>query len=246
MSIFVSYRRDDAAGHAGRLCDDLADRFGAAEVFHDIDSIAPGEDFVSSIQRAISSADVVLAVIGPDWAMVSDSQGQPRLSDPADVVRMEIATALRTGKPVIPVLAGGAARAGHPGARRRPGRRDPTHRPAVAPVAPAVVTTLAPAELGTTSFTFGAPQIEAYSDRHLVGIPIHAVNNDRYDAPFSDREFRMLIDGDPRAPVGFLGEVIPATASADATLWWEVPLGSGSLVLRIEHQGAQAEVPVTN
>ncbi len=32
----------------------------------------------------------------------------------------------------------------------------------------------------------------------------------------------------------------------DATLWWEVPLGSGSLVLRIEHQGAQAEVPVTN
>ena len=117
---------------------------------------------------------------------------------------------------------------------------------AVPPVAPAVVTTLAPAELGTTSFTFGAPQIEAYSDRHLVGIPIHAVNNDRYDAPFSDREFRMLIDGDPRAPVGFLGEAIPAMASADATLWWEVPLGSGSLVLRIEHQGAQAEVPVTN
>ncbi|HET9599929.1 MAG TPA: hypothetical protein VFP08_00010 [Acidimicrobiales bacterium] len=117
---------------------------------------------------------------------------------------------------------------------------------AVAPVAPAVVTTLAPAELGTTSFTFGAPQIEAYSDRLLVGIPIHAVNNDRYDAPFSDREFRMLIDGDPRAPIGFLGEVIPAMASADATLWWEVPLGSGSLVLRVEHQGAQAEVPVTN
>ncbi len=109
MSIFVSYRRDDAAGHAGRLCDDLADRFGAAEVFHDIDSIAPGEDFVSSIQRAIASADVVLAVIGPDWAMVSDSQGQPRLSDPDDVVRMEIATALRTGKPVIPVLVGGAS-----------------------------------------------------------------------------------------------------------------------------------------
>ena len=88
MSIFVSYRRDDAAGHGGRLCDDLADRFGAAEVFHDIDSIAPGEDFVSSIQRAISSADVVLAVIGPDWATVSDSQGRPRLSDPGDVVRM--------------------------------------------------------------------------------------------------------------------------------------------------------------
>ena len=102
---------------------------------------------------------------------------------------------------------------------------------AVPPVAPAVVTALAPAELGTTSLTFGTPQVEAYSDRHVVGIPIHAVNNDRYDASFSDREFRMLIYGDPRAPVGFLGEVIPAMASADATLWWEVPLGSGSLVL---------------
>ena len=51
----------------------------------------------------------MLAVIGPDWATVSDSHGRPRLSDPGDVVRMEIATALQTGKPVIPVLVGGAS-----------------------------------------------------------------------------------------------------------------------------------------
>ena len=73
MSIFVSYRRDDAAGHAGRLCDDLAERLGAAEVFQDVDSIAPGEDFVDAIQRAIAAADVVVAVIGPDWASVRDA-----------------------------------------------------------------------------------------------------------------------------------------------------------------------------
>ena len=109
MSIFVSYRRDDAAGHAGRLCDDLAERLGAGEVFQDVDSIAPGEDFVDAIQRAIAAADVVVAVMGPDWATVSDSQGRPRLSDPGDVVRMEIAAALRTGKPVVPVLVGGAS-----------------------------------------------------------------------------------------------------------------------------------------
>ena len=41
-SIFVSYRRTDAAGHAGRLYDQLANRFGAANIFKDLDSMEPG------------------------------------------------------------------------------------------------------------------------------------------------------------------------------------------------------------
>ena len=76
VSVFVSYRRDDAAGHAGRLCDDLADHLGQDSVFHDVDSIAPGEDFVDAIQRAIVSADTVLAVIGPDWSTVGNERGR--------------------------------------------------------------------------------------------------------------------------------------------------------------------------
>jgi TIR domain len=455
MSIFVSYRRDDAAGHAGRLCDDLADRLGEGRVFQDVDSIAPGEDFVDAIERGIAAADTVLAVIGPDWATVPNERGVARLSEPDDVVRMEIGAALRAGKPVIPVLVGGASmpnagdlpseiaslarrnavevraeswdddtakllralggRAARPAPTAPAARRTrrimaggmalaavvvaavlifvlsdddpqasssnrgappssvggaaststppagsvpPLVLPAVArtilhlpsseglvatvdaaslapgpdgvdatldmtfenrdgydkglgpadvqlvadgravnpmqnlgvlvparsvetmtfdfplagepgelvvrvhqgdqmgeipltgpraapPAALDVVDSIAPADVGTVSFRFGTPEVEAYSDRHLVGIPIHATNTDRYDAAFTNSEYRLLVDGDPRAPVGFLYELIPAAASADATLWWEVPLGSQSLVLRIERQDAQVDRPVT-
>ena len=46
----------------------------------------------------------MIAVIGSDWLQVSDATGARRLDDPADFVRLEIATALERGIPVIPVL----------------------------------------------------------------------------------------------------------------------------------------------
>ncbi len=47
--IFISYRRDDSAGHAGRLYDRLVDRFGQGQVFMDVDAIRPGLDFVEVV-----------------------------------------------------------------------------------------------------------------------------------------------------------------------------------------------------
>ena len=41
-AIFISYRRSDAEGEAGRLCDDLAHEFGSDSVFMDVDAIQPG------------------------------------------------------------------------------------------------------------------------------------------------------------------------------------------------------------
>jgi len=38
-SIFISYRREDTGGHAGRLCDRLSARFGGDPVFLDIQDI---------------------------------------------------------------------------------------------------------------------------------------------------------------------------------------------------------------
>src|SRR4051794_1696013 len=55
--VFVSYRRDDCAIHAGRLADNLRDRAGA-EVFLDIDTIGLGENFLKRIEREITSCDV--------------------------------------------------------------------------------------------------------------------------------------------------------------------------------------------
>ena len=99
--IFISYRRDDAAGHAGRLADNLIERFGKNRIFRDIDNIEPGEDFVTKIENAVGSCDILLAVIGRTWLAPN---GSGRLDNPNDFVRLEIATALRRNIRVIPVL----------------------------------------------------------------------------------------------------------------------------------------------
>ena len=45
-SIFVSYRRGDSQGWAGRIVADLRRAFPEMEVFHDIAAVPPGADFV--------------------------------------------------------------------------------------------------------------------------------------------------------------------------------------------------------
>ncbi len=106
--IFISYRRDDSAAHAGRLYDRLEYHFGQGQVFMDVDAIKPGLDFVEVVQEAISVCDGLVAVIGQDWLHVSNPEGGRRLEDPDDMVRLEIATALDRGIRVIPVLVQGA------------------------------------------------------------------------------------------------------------------------------------------
>jgi hypothetical protein len=108
MRIFVSYRREDAAGQAGRLHDALVARFGEDAVFHDVSAIRPGEDFKNALARAIADCDVMLVVVGPRWASVSGPEGQPRLLDLQDYVRQEVTTALGGGKRIIPVTVAGA------------------------------------------------------------------------------------------------------------------------------------------
>jgi hypothetical protein len=106
--IFISYRRQDSAGYAGRLFDRLSNRFGQSNIFMDIDAIELGVDFVQRIQEAVGSCDVLLAVIGPSWLTVTNTNGQPRLSDPNDFVRVEVLTALQRDIRVIPLLVQGA------------------------------------------------------------------------------------------------------------------------------------------
>src|SRR5689334_11413040 len=66
-SIFISYRREDTGGHAGRLCDRLTARFGGDRVFMDIQDIHPGQNFATSIEETVATCDCVIAVIGPRW-----------------------------------------------------------------------------------------------------------------------------------------------------------------------------------
>lgn len=106
--IFVSYRRDDAAHVTGRIHDFLAMRFGAANVFMDVDSVAPGEDFVRKIGDTIAMCDLFLLVIGPGWLNARTADGRRRIDLPRDFVRIELSAALARGVKIIPVLVDGA------------------------------------------------------------------------------------------------------------------------------------------
>lgn len=107
-SIFLSYRRIDTSGHTGRLSDTLDAKFGRDAVFHDIQSIEAGTRFDEAIDAALANCSVFIPLIGDDWLGITGTDGRRRLDDPGDLVRREVAAALRRGVPVIPVLLEGA------------------------------------------------------------------------------------------------------------------------------------------
>jgi hypothetical protein len=86
----------------------LAAEFGRDQVFRDIDTLQPGEDFVEKINEVVGECDVFIAVIGPHWTRVTGKKGTRRLENPMDFVRLEIAAALKRNTRVIPVLVGDA------------------------------------------------------------------------------------------------------------------------------------------
>ena len=108
-AIFISYRRNDSQGEAGRLFDDLVQPFGEDMVFMDVAGIEVGRDFRKAIEESVSKCGVLLVVMGPQWLDARDENAARRLDDPGDFVRIETASALRRDIPVIPVLVHGAA-----------------------------------------------------------------------------------------------------------------------------------------
>ena len=106
--IFISYRREDSAYPAGWLYERLAQHFGAASIFKDVDAIRPGDNFVSKITSAIGACSALLALIGDRWLTIADESGRRRLDNPSDFVRLEIGAALARSIRVIPVLVNGA------------------------------------------------------------------------------------------------------------------------------------------
>jgi TIR domain len=102
-NIFISYRRRETAGYAGRLYDGLVEHFGAERVFMDI-TMEPGVDFAATIQAAVGSCGVLVALIGEEWLTIADARGNRRIDDPADVHRLELQAALDRGVRLIPAL----------------------------------------------------------------------------------------------------------------------------------------------
>lgn len=106
--MFISYRREDASGFAGRLHESLSLHFGDKRVFRDIDRIQPGATFGDVIHQSLESCGAFVVVIGREWLV--DSCGRRRLEDPDDWVRQELALVLaRDDVTIFPVLVEDAA-----------------------------------------------------------------------------------------------------------------------------------------
>jgi hypothetical protein len=102
-AIFLSYRRADkwAAIHLG---DTLQQMIPEVSIFRDTRSIHAGEEWARSINNALDTAEVMLAVIGPGWLdSLKEKERDPKA---ADWVLYEIRHALEKKIRVIPVLMG--------------------------------------------------------------------------------------------------------------------------------------------
>lgn len=103
-TIFINYRKDDSSWNALALYNELQKYFPKESIFKDFNTIRPGDDFVESIQKALSHCNVLLIVMSKNWLEVKDKHGNRRLNDPDDLVRIEISTAIERNIQVIPVL----------------------------------------------------------------------------------------------------------------------------------------------
>ena len=105
--VFISYRRLDSGDWTRTLADHLNMRFGDTLVFIDLDDIKIAAEWMQEIRKAIASAEVLLAIIGPRWLKIGKEKG--RLHEPLDVLRTEIEMALSRRMPLVPVLVGNTA-----------------------------------------------------------------------------------------------------------------------------------------
>ena len=100
MIVFISYQRADTLFAAHAL--GYALRLAGHDAFVDTGSISQGELYRQYISNAVSTANVVLALIGPSF----DSR---RLHEPTSVVAFEWQRARFHGTAVVPVLVDGGA-----------------------------------------------------------------------------------------------------------------------------------------
>jgi formylglycine-generating enzyme required for sulfatase activity len=95
MKIFISYRRKDSGREVGRIRDRLRAAFGERSVFRDLVDIPSGVDFRTVLERETKGCDVMLVVIGPLWAGITDDKGNKRLLKAEDWTRIEVETGLK-------------------------------------------------------------------------------------------------------------------------------------------------------
>jgi hypothetical protein len=117
--IFVCYRREDTFHITGRLGDRLRARYGADNVFVDVNSNEAGVEYQRTTLAALRASDIVLVVIGDRWLGGRGFFPARRggIHSPQSLARAEIEAALQARIPIVPVLVDGARM---PGVRQLP------------------------------------------------------------------------------------------------------------------------------
>lgn len=104
--VFLNYRHGDADAAVLMLHNELSARFGEQGVFRATTSIPLGTYYPDALLENAGKCRVLLAVIGRNWEIASDSTGEILLNDKDDWVRREILEAWSHGATVVPVLVG--------------------------------------------------------------------------------------------------------------------------------------------
>lgn len=102
--IFISYRRSEAEYIAGSLARDLRRHFGEEQIFRDKEDIEGGMSWRKKVLDEIDRHVAVLILISKGWVDVRDANGQRRIDNPDDPLRLEIADAIKDGAKIIPIL----------------------------------------------------------------------------------------------------------------------------------------------
>lgn len=103
LRFFICYRRNDSRFLAYLLGDFLRKRVGFNNVFIDVDTVVPGDSIWSLIKENLTSSNLVLALMGPNW-------NAERLTCSKDWVRRELELAYEYNIPIIPVTHSGASK----------------------------------------------------------------------------------------------------------------------------------------
>lgn len=104
--IFVNYRGSDEMWATEYVYARIAEAFGAEVVFKAGNALAPGDDYTAILEEKAALCPVMLVCIGRNWLAPKTTDGIPRLHDPEDWVRREIAISLRADRLVVPILFG--------------------------------------------------------------------------------------------------------------------------------------------
>ncbi|HEX2870875.1 MAG TPA: toll/interleukin-1 receptor domain-containing protein [Polyangiaceae bacterium] len=104
--MFFNYRRDDAGFAGDRIYDALTREFGEGAIVRDINHIGAGQNIEREVVALIRGAEVMLAVIGPEWMRMFGERRRKAVDGVRDWVAFELETALDSRAHVIPLLIG--------------------------------------------------------------------------------------------------------------------------------------------